>query len=269
MIGPEAPPALLRISALPAGESTWRVDWFGDLSYPSRSTRSNQPSMTVWLSKVVDPQWAESPDALISPDLTAHRQRISRRVALGTLVILRLGDLWRDQQLIARPRYETEEFRDVDVVGDRVTIIKAGSSLDDGSFVLPASDHPWHMAATHSYCAQVALSDGRFLVIPALELARFYFGTSSALLTLMFSPGFAKEALCTNDCFVDEHGGLADLTLAPGLPASSAHDVARLVFGRKSMVRASLLSRSCVKASLAGEPIFPQGGFKLEARRLG
>lgn len=256
-----APPPLLRIGAFPSGDATWRVDWFGDLSYPSRSTRSNQPSVTVWLSRVVDPQWAESTDALLSPDLTAHRQRISRKVALGTLVILRIGDLWRDQQLVARPRYETEQFRDVDVVGDHVTIIKAGSSLDDGSFVLPASDHPWHMAATHSYCAQVALDDGRFLIIPALELARFYFGTSSALLTRLFSPSFSKEVLCVADSFVDEHGGIAVLSLAAGIPAASAHDVARLVFGRKAMARASLLSRSSVKASLAREPIFPQCVF--------
>lgn len=256
-----SPPPLLRISAFPSGESTWRVDWFGDLSYPSRTTRSNQPSVTIWLSRVVNPQWAESADALLSPDLTAHRQRISRKVALGTLVILRIGDLWRDQQLVARPRYETEQFRDVDVVGDHVTIIKAGSSLDDGSFVLPASDHPWHMAATHAYCAQVALDDGRFLIIPALELARFYFGTSSALLARLFSPDFSKEVLCVADSFVDEHGGIADLSLAPGIPAASAHDVARLVFDRKAMARASLLSRSCVKASLARDPIFPQCVF--------
>lgn len=260
------PPPLLRITAFPAGDDTWRVDWFGDLSYASRSTRSNQPSMTVWLSKVVEPQWAASAEALSSSELTAHRERISREVALGTLVILRIGDFWRNQQLVARPRYETEQFRDVDVVGDHVTIIKAGSSLDEGSFVLPATDHPWHMAATHSYCAQVALNDGRFLVIPALELARFYFGTSSALLTRLFRPGFSKEMLCAEDSFVKEHGGVADLSLAAGIPAASVHDVARLVFGTKAMSRASLLSRSCVKAASAHEPVFPQCVFPFVGR---
>ena len=254
-------PRLLRVKAFPSGESAWRLDWFGDLSYPQRFTRSNQPSVTVWLSPVVDPGWDETVDALISPGLTAHRQRISRKVALGTLVILRIGDLWRDQELVARPRYEVEQFQDVDVVGDRVTIIKAGSSLEDGSYVLPAADHPWHMAATHSYCAQVALDGGRFLVVPALELARFYFGTSSALLTRLFSPEFSKESLCVADSFTYEHGGIADISLAPGIPAASAHDVARLVFGRKTLARASLLSRSCVKASSAHEPVFPQCVF--------
>ena len=255
------PPPLLRVSAFPSGESAWRVDWFGDLSYPQRTTRSNQPSVTVWLSRVVDPRWDEAVDALLSPDLTAHRQRISRKVALGTLVILRIGDLWRNQQLVARPRYEVEQFQDVDVVGDNVTIIKAGSSLDDGSFVLPSADHPWHMAATHSYCTQVALDGGRFLILPALELARFYFGTSSALLTRVVSPEFSKESICVADSFIDDRGGIADISLAPGIPAASAHDAARLVFGRKTLARASLLSRSCIKAALAQEPVFPQCVF--------
>lgn len=251
----------LRVRVFPSGEDTWRLDWFGEISYAARTIRSNQPALTVWLSRVADPGWEQSPSALLSPESTAHRERVRREVALGTLVILRIGDLWRDQYLVARPAYETEEFRDLDVTGDGVTIIKAGSSLDDGSFVLPAADHPWHMGATHAYCTQVALADGRFLVIPALELARFYFGSSSALLTRLFSAGFDKEMICEADSFLYEHGGRADLSLAPGIPAASAHDVARLVFGRKAMARASLLSRSCIRAIQAGEPVHPQCVF--------
>jgi hypothetical protein len=237
------------------------LDWLGEVGFSARTTRSNQPSVTVWLSRVIEPNWEDSNAALLSPESTAHRERIKREVALGTLVILRTGDLWCDGQLVARPSYETEEFREVQVVGDRVSIIKAGSSLDDGSFVLPAADHPWHMAATHSYCTQVALADGRFLVIPALELARFYFGSSSSLLTRVFSVGFDKSMLCEADSYVNEYGGLADLSLARGIPAASAHDAARLVFDPRALARASLVSRSCVKAVQAGEPVHPQCVF--------
>lgn len=256
-------PPLLRVGAFPTGEATWRVDWFGDVSYPARSYRSNQPSVTVWLSRVVDTRWSESQSILISPGFTRHKERIHRRVALGTLVILRIGDLWRNQQLVARPNYEVEQFDEIDVVGDHhVEIIKAGLSLGDGSFVLPAAEHPWHMGATHAYCAQVRMSDGRFLVIPALELARFYFGTSSALLVKLFSPGFTKNSVCTGESLVPSaRGALAELSLAPGIPAASAHDVARLVFGTKSLARASLLSHSCLRSSIAGEPVFPQCTF--------
>lgn len=256
-------PPLLRIGAFPPGEAIWRVDWFGDLSYPARSQRSNQPSVTIWLSKVVGTRWSESQAVPLDPDFTRHKERIHRRVALGTLVILRLGDLWRNQQLVARPQYEVEQFDDIDVVGDHhVEIIKAGLSMEDGSFVLPASEHPWHMGATHSYCAQVRMSDGRFMVIPALELARFYFGTSSALLVKLFSPEFTKDSICTGESMVtSERGPIAELSLAPGIPAASAHDVARLVFGTKSLARASLLSRSCLRASIARETIFPQCAF--------
>lgn len=255
------PPPLLRIGAFPSGTQHWRVDWFGDLSYPARAIRGNQPSVTVWLSRVVDDRWTTNEGALLSTGFTAYRQRISRKVALGTLVILRIGDLWRNQQLVARPVYETEQFQDILVTSGHVSIIKAGSSLADGSFVLPAHEHPWHMAATHSYCVQIGLPDGRFLVVPALELARFYFGSSSPLLTRLFDPGFNKEALCVSEKYLDHDGGFAEITLAPGIPRASAHDVARLVFGKKSMAKASLLSRSCVKAALAGDPVYPQAMF--------
>ena len=255
------PPPLLKVSAFPLGEDTWRVDWFGELSYPSRSHRSNQPSVAVWLSKVINPRWSDDQSTLLSSDLTAHRERIFRRVAAGTLVILRIGDLWRDQQLAAKPQYEVEQFDSVDVVGDHVTIIKSGLSLGNGSYVLPAAEHPWHMGATHSYCAQVRLPGGRFLVIPALELARFYFGTSSPLLVRLLSPDFSKESICTAEHITAEPRRVAEVTLASGIPAASAHDVARLVFGTKSLARASLMPRSCIKASIAREPVFPQCVF--------
>ena len=166
----------LRVRAFPRDEEVWRVSWIGRVDYPDRSERSNQPSVGVWLSRIVDRARSTDDEWLIGPDSTDHRTRVMRWVAVGTLVILRVGDLWSARQLVARPSYQTEEFRDLDVSPESLRVVKAGVSLSGQSFVIPAEEHPWHMSSTHSYCSLVALEDGRSILVPALELVRFYFG---------------------------------------------------------------------------------------------
>ncbi len=58
-------------------------------------------------------------------------------------MLLRIGDLWRGQALLAKPEYELEEFRDIEIGRDTVSVVKAGSSFDDGTFLIPLGEHPW------------------------------------------------------------------------------------------------------------------------------
>jgi hypothetical protein len=177
-----------RIAVFPPGTATLRVDWFGSISFPDRSTRSTQPSVRVYFSEVADPE--AGVDSTQPAPVAGPVRRLARHVSIGTTMLLRIGDLWRNQVLVAKPVYELEEFRHVQIDRDTVQVVKAGSSFDDGSFLLPRSEHPGHMANTHSYCVKVALDDGRLLVIPAMELIRFYFGSSSSLLATLFTTGW-------------------------------------------------------------------------------
>lgn len=102
--------------------------------------------------------------------------------------LLRIGDIWRDGRLEARPHYQLESFADLRIDDTTVHLIKAGLNLDDKGFLLPLSEHPSHMQCTHSYCVMVELPDNRRLIIPCVELIRFYFGSSSSLVTKLFLP---------------------------------------------------------------------------------
>jgi hypothetical protein len=101
----------------------------------------------------------ETPAVLLQPDSTssAHYQT-KRWVSVGTMMLLRIGDLWQNQTLIARPGYEQETFKGLLIDRDHVTLIKAGVSFEDGCFLLPLAQHPWHLNNTHSYCTCVELA---------------------------------------------------------------------------------------------------------------
>lgn len=254
----------LRIAAFPPGPTVWRVDWFGSVSFPDRSTRSTQPSVRVHLSEFAE-QLSLGRDHHLPARGAGAARRISTHVSVGTTMLLRIGDLWQNQCLVAKPAYELEEFRDLQLDRDSVHVIKAGSSFDDGTFLLPFAEHPGHMGATASYCVKVAVEDGRLLVFPAMELIRFYFGSSSSLLAKLFAVDLRKDNLFTRS-HLESGPRIATLQLAPGIPRASAHDVARIAFDDDAWRAVALVARSCLRASVRGAEIFPQGVFPFQGR---
>jgi hypothetical protein len=81
------------IYAFPKGESSWRIDWFGDLAFPNRLIRRKQPSLLLHLSRVLDSNYRDNPSVLLSPASTTPA-KFQRKiwVSIGTLPRLRIGD---------------------------------------------------------------------------------------------------------------------------------------------------------------------------------
>jgi hypothetical protein len=255
-----------RISVFPKGSTPWRIDWFGDIAFPDRSVRRKQPSVFIHLSRVTDSRFLDDPNVLLSAQSTAS-PKFQRRVwvSVGTLPLLRIGDVWRDGKLEVRSDHELEEFTDIQIDQGTTTLIKAGLNLDEGGFLLPLSEHPWHMQCTQSYCVIVDLPDARRLIIPCMELIRFYFGSSSSLITKLFLPPLARNSLY-------EKAGLNPktrqimLTLAEKMSGASAADIARLHMDPIAWRAAAHVGASILKASVANQAIYPQALFPFEGK---
>lgn len=253
----------LRIAAFPKGKDIWRIDWFGPIAFPDRLTRRRHPSVLVYLSKVVAPSPLEDTSVLLRPDSTHPAgQQAKKWVSVGTTLLLRIGDLWQDQTLVARPTYEEATFEGLMIDRDHVSLVKAGLSFDDGKFLLPLAQHPWHINNTHSYCVRVALPDDRFMVVPCMELVRFYFGSSSELISRLFAPPLARSGL-HGKAYISQRGHMS-LELAERIPKASAEDVARIAGSDAAWRAAALVPSSCLKASAAGRDIYPQAIFPFE-----
>ncbi|MES2041615.1 MAG: hypothetical protein V4495_27680 [Pseudomonadota bacterium] len=140
---------------------------------------------------------------------------------------MRIGDLWLNGQLKAQPDYELEEFQNIEIDRDSAHLIKAGLNLDDEGFLLPMSEHPWHMNCTQSYCVMLNLPGKRRMIIPCMELIRFYFGSSSNLISKLFLPPLERKSLYTKATFSKITGRLS-LQLADRISGASAADIGRL-----------------------------------------
>src|ERR1039457_1400427 len=103
----------------------------------------------------------------------------------------------------------------------------SGLNPGDQGFLLPLSEHPWHMQCTQSYCVILELPDDRRLIIPCIELIRFYCGSSSSLVTALFLPPLERKTLFSNPR-LDQATGRLVLELGEKMSGASAADIGRL-----------------------------------------
>ena len=253
----------LRIRNFPLGPNPWRIDWFGAIAFPDRESRWTQPSLQVHLSST-----AATSSLIADPPLAHPASRRATRecwVSVGTLPLLRAGDLWADGVLISQPEYQVETFQNLLIDASTSSIIKAGSATEPGKFLIPFRDHPGHMGGTQANCAVVALTDGRRLLVPCMELIRFYFGSSSSLLSRIFTPLFEKEHLFSR-LVRSTSGARMELDLAEGIPGASAEDVGRIAGSQRAWRAAKSVSTSCARALAAGQHAYPVSHFPFEGR---
>ena len=252
------------ITAFPDDSHYWRLDWFGEIAFPDRGSRRMQPSVLVYLSKVTDLSFKDDPSVLLSPQSTALVKDQTRRwVSVGTLVILKVGDIWHNQSLYLSPDYESETFSRIKISGEFVDLVKAGLSPDETDFLIPLVEHPWHMQATQSYCRMLTLKDERRVIVPCIELIRFYFGSSSSLLTKLFVPPMQKNALFQDNTFQPKSGHLS-IELGEGISGSSAAAIGRMCLAESAWQAAVSVGTSMLDAAKEKRPIYPKGNFPFE-----
>lgn len=251
------------IFAFPKDENFWRVDWFGEVAFPNRLLRRTQPSILVYLSRVLNSSFQENPALLLAPDSTFTARQRKVWISIGTSPLLRIGDIWRNGQLVATPDYELEQFLELEINSQTAVLVKAGLNLEENGFLLPRTEHPWHMECTQSYCLMIELPQNRRLIIPCMELIRFYFGSSSNLLTKLFLPPLVRETLYSKPHF-DKASGRLSLQLAAGISGVSAADIGRLHMDPHAWRAAVHVGTSLLKGSVSGQGAYPQAYFPFE-----
>jgi hypothetical protein len=250
-----------QIRDLALGEHRWRIDWFGAVTYAERYRRKSQPLIEVQLSQL--PSDLHDLNQLFSLGHDRWPKTRQARLPVGFLSWLRIGDIWKDGRLIESPAYDSECFHDLHIDRGTTSIIKAGLSEDENRlFYLPLSHHPYHVRHTQSYCILINSSDHK-IVIPAVELIRFYFGSSSNLISRIFDVPFSPENFWRN-VEPGEYGNKPTIHLASGLSGRSATDIGRIAFSKSARAAVELIGNSCIAATANQQSAYPKAIFPFE-----
>lgn len=184
--------ALLQQRPAVSDHRPWRIDWFGELQFPGGTNRRSQACIRVAISPVLcDPA---NHSALLSAAATDTHVQKQRWLPISMLPYVQVGDIWQEGKHVHSPTYLHESFSDIEISRGTTLFIKAGLAIDN-EFILPLNQHPWHRWQTQSYCISVKLSNEKRIVIPCIEIIRFYFGSSSSLLHRLFTSQIAFDHL--------------------------------------------------------------------------
>jgi hypothetical protein len=250
------------IADLSKDKSIWRLDWLGDCGYPMVIRRYGQPSIKAVFSPLICDK--DDQAHLLLPSATDHHYQKEVWLAISALPILTVGSLWQKGLKIAEPDYQLETFCDLPINPETTAFIKSGKDIE-GSFVLSLATHPWHLLHTHAYCVMVALPNDKRLIIPCVELIRFYFGSSGNFIQRLFTEHLGVNTLWSSKTF-DAKTQSLHLVLADRISGASASDIGRIAGSQFAWRSAAGIFSSCMKASSQKLPIYPYTGFPFEGK---
>lgn len=245
------------IRALSTQSGTWRIDWFGDVAYPDLNTRQSQPSVAVQFSQQLSP----------SGEINKREEWLP----IGLLPFLKVGDLWQHGQATGETTAPSREiFSHLAINHESTRFYKAGGRPDlkvhglQGAihYWLPLDQHPWHLEHTHANCVVITVSQELQILVPCMELIRFYFGSSSSLLSILFRPMLSRTSLVRQ--YIKRSDDSVFLRLAEGISGASAADVARIIYSPVAWRAATQIGQSALQCSSMGEQIYPKCGFPFE-----
>ncbi len=104
------------------------------------------------------------------------------------------------------------------------------------------------------------MTGGNRLIVPCMELIRFYFGSSSNLLHKLFTGPLREEMLWSEKSF-DPATKHLHIKLASRISGASASDIGRIALSREAWRSAAGICASCITATSQKRTAYPYTGF--------
>lgn len=177
----------IRIIDFPEGEALWRIDWMGDIQ--KNPSLKSEHLITVFLTKLSCS--SNFPVYPLNPNFLDTEYRRVTEIGVGLLSIVWIGSVWRNGYRVDDDvKYVTQSFS-VDTT--LVKPIKFSDSSDPlaKARLIPAFQYPlgskaWASVQHAPLFTLPCFGDPCGLLIPAIEVIRFYYIYSSSSARALF-----------------------------------------------------------------------------------
>lgn len=228
-----------------------RIEWFGQIY---RGTTAN-------VAVVFSPWGMDSQTGEMQSDAN---KRVTALIPVAFVRLFRIGDIWESGRNTGCRDISTRETFHLELQEGTVMVMPAGVPLSDDpqnlEYPLPFSVFGGHKEHTHAQCARIQLDGNSTLVVPCMELVRFYFGASGSFLKRLFSGAFALDKLFTR-ARLSPTTRTANIDLAEDLAGTAAATVARIAFNAQARSAAAWIVNSAVAATANKHRYYPKTTF--------
>ena len=240
-----------RIASFPQDDRLWRVDWFGKLVLNPNNL--SEPQVQVFISP-----FNSFPEDPAANKAVNHNERAAIQIGVGQLPLVHVGSAWRNGQLypIHELNYKSEIFESLTISAETLKVVKANHKVD-GSYIIDPRYFPIGSAnGLSARCLCVKHQNDPFgLIIPMMELIRFYYSTSTKLARILLNGSFSQSVdVLYNPArsFLDEDG-FCLIWLRKDFDDLDAWTTARIAFSGIAQTNAKLIHESALRNLHSGE----------------
>lgn len=230
------------------GSDSYRASWYGNVNINDGSC-GGVPSIKVVFAKCAS--------LLPGKDLVLR----SASLPVSILPFVPIGSIWSNGRNVG----DDKEMTRLTLMGltrpeGLSGLVPAGGFVEGqntSARCLPFSRFPFHTDHTESWLTVARTPDGIAVVVPSLELVRFYFGASGSVVSRLLSGASAMENLWVSARHT-VRTDVANIELAQGLNGAAAATVARIALDKAAKAAAQLVVRSTMTAHVNQEKVYPK-----------
>lgn len=245
------------------GSGTWRVDWFGAIE--RNQSVPTEFAFRVILSKLKD-GWINQDVA--TDDAVHSESRRSVLIGAGQLPLIFIGSFWRDGCRLPTAAGQIQTL-DLTIEPSTTEIFKSTDKVDDQTLV-PFSSHQVGGAGKNSWCITIAYNgDSAGVIVPAMEVIRFYYATSSRLSKAVFDGSFTHSisslinpkytGMTSSRCVVHRRRDVSD---------NDCWTIGRILNSQEAAASVRLIHDSLIKAQANNIEAFPEAGFPFSGKTI-
>lgn len=180
--------ASFKIKEFPTDGRHWRVDWLGALTRnPSVTT---EPSFQVVLSPVEPGYHFARPKDLASNKAVDFKQHVIKDIGVGQLPLINIGSVWKDGVRVSHRIGRERRYNQLLINPSKVKIVRGDHKVDDKPLI-PFEAYRFGGPGKYAWIAAVEHNGDPYgLLIPLMELIRFYYAPSKVLSHALFSGAY-------------------------------------------------------------------------------
>ena len=240
------------VNEFPADGRVWRVDFLGGIE--RNPAIPVEPTVQVIISPLCNASLRDA-EELARVATVLDDERTVVRIGVGQLPYLKVGSLWQNGKCL---QYSAGEEREYEVFVDKTAGLYTANRVVDGAQLIRPLFHRLG-AGADAFCVTLPhKTDPRGLIIPAMELLRFYYAVSTPLARAILMDDFFENL---NSVIDPQYSAYNAASSALILRLKRAiHDIEGWIIGRMLVAQEAKqcllnLRASMVSQSSKGKPV--------------
>lgn len=179
-----------KIREFPADNRYWRVDAFGAII--RNHNVPSEPFIQIVISPFLDTELtSKEPKSLAAVNATDYGQQQSIEIGVGQLPFISIGSVWKNGYIQACKAGTEEVLYNVNIIRENMQIINANHKIN-GKYLVPPNFYKFGKEGLYSKLIAIKNSKGDpfAILIPMIEVIRFYYALSTHLSHAVFNGSF-------------------------------------------------------------------------------